>query len=1399
MDQQAHNGVSGPAGRRLHIAHRRSPSEMTPMIMEQLALQQQIELLQQQQQQIAAQHQQYVQMGMIPQQNQLPTVNYPAQQGPQGQVGIAGIAPHANTFQFPQQQLQQQQQLGIPMNAPSQPSSHRRNQSALPNMGMGPPPAPSAGASGSAFSEYSQQNVGNQNRENVAPRGGRGGGGAAGGGHQRRHSLALPEAKKAAELAQQKRTTSGFQFPIPGAAGASPTSATRSDSPAGSDDRSTESQQPQAPTSGGLGARAGNRVIPGHGRSQSMAVGGGRGAGPQGRGAGGFQFPPPMATNDAGASSGGHQSDFQRRGSQGHGRTSSRNFESNWRQQSSNQPQAQEQQQSSMGNFSAPHNPNASVFQPGHRVRGSMNQSIGSMGGFQFPNQPQLVQLPQGQVMIQQPQMFPGQQLNPLQLNQLQALQAAQLNGQQFNINANQQAQSQASNQQQQRKTLFTPYLPQASLPALLSDGQLVSGILRVNKKNRSDAYVTSTDLDADIFICGSKDRNRALEGDHVAVELLDVDEVWGQKREKEEKKKRKDITDTRTGGSSTINEKPSRSDSAANGESGQAGASEGGIRRRGSLRQRPTQKKNDDVEVEGQTLLLMEEEEVNDEQKPLYAGHVVAVVERVAGQMFSGTLGLLRPSSQATKEKQEAERQQREGSSGRHHQERQPEKPKIVWFKPTDKRVPLIAIPTEQAPRDFVEKHQNYANRIFVACIKRWPITSLHPFGTLVELLGEMGDLKVETDALLRDNNFGPDDFSEAVLKNIGFEEWSVSTESEEAVASRRDFRGETTFTIDPNGTEELDDAIHVKEVADGKVEIGIHVADVAHFIKANSLVDREAKKRGTGVHLMNRVVNMLPPKLSSEICSLSPGEERFTVSVVMTVDLSTGRVVDEEPWIGKAIIKSVGKVTYDQVDAVIHGEGDVELQGATKKDIQTLKKIAQKFREARYGSRAEDVPPLRLLHQLDDENVPVEHNIFDSTPAHEIIEELGHKANSYVAQKIARALPEKAFLRRQASPNPRRLQTFAERMTRIGYEIDTSSSGALQNSLFNVKDAALRKGMETLLVKAMQRAKYFVASKARPDQHQHFALNLPLYTHFTNPSRRYADILVHRQLEVALSGGTLEFTEDVEALQKTAEACNTKKDSAQSAQEQSVHIESCRIMDKKRTELESDFISEGIVICVYESAFDVLIPEYGFEKRVHCDQLPLKKAEFRKTERVLELYWEKGIPSSAYIPEDERPQTRVGSRRQRETAPSQPERSRPKAESRQTETSTMSTDDVDNLFDDEDSASEITEATAGVSLGSDRPTQSMPGSPSGNGPTSDQAPHRTQSDPKLMSSAKDLAEEKLTHKEKYLGFFKLREEGGEYIQDVTEMTRVPVILKTDLTKSPPCLTIRSMNPFAL
>lgn len=1256
-------------------------------LVEQLAIQQQIEALQQQQQQIAA-HQQYINMGMMQQQpqHQMPSAYAP---------NPNQMAPQLSAFQFPQ--FQPQQPTGMA-------GAHRRHNSLLPNNSMGPPPAPSSGTSGAGYNE------------NMNPRGVRSSVSAAAG-HTRRHSLALPEAKKAAELAEQKRKTSGFQFPIPQAGGAKPNDSGTPISPSSKDaPELSESQHASSAAS----------RINSHGRSQSMAVSNPR-ASVSGRPSNAFQFPAPGINNNNNEQP--FQGDLQRRGSQGHGRTGSRNFDGNWRQNSV-QSNVQDQQSVNMGSFNMNQASSNAAFKPGHRARGSMSQqSIGSIGNFQYAGQPQLIQLPQGQVLVPQQQLYGGQALNPLQVAQLQALQNAQVGGQAIPVmQTSQHAGNQMSAQQQQRKTLFTPYLPQATLPALLSDGQLVAGVLRVNKKNRSDAYVDTTDLDADIFICGSKDRNRALEGDLVAVELLDVDEVWGQKREKEEKKKRKDVSDHR-GSTVSVNDATTESS-----------AFEGGIRRRGSLRQRPTQKKNDDVEVEGQSLLLMEEEEINDEQKPLYAGHIVAVIERGAGQMFSGTLGLLRPSSQATKEKQDAERGARDGANGRNQYDRQQEKPKIVWFKPTDKRVPLIAIPTEQAPRDFVEKHQDYANRIFVACIKRWPITSLHPFGTLVEQLGEMGDLKVETDALLRDNNFGPDDFSDAVLKSVGFENWSVEADGEEGLQGRRDLRSEKTFTIDPNGSKELDDAIHFKTLNDGNVEVGMHVVDVAHFIKANSLVDREAKKRGTGVYLMNRTVNMLPSRLSNDLCCLNPNEDRYTVSVIFKVDPKSGHVFEDQTWVGKTLIKSSGKLSYDDVNTIISGNGESTLEADTTEEIQTLYQITQKLRQARFGDRIIDVPSLRLLYQLDDENVPVEENIFDSSPAHELIEELSHKANTVVAQCVYSQLGEKTLLRRQAPPNPRRLQTFADRMGRIGHDIDTSSSGALQNSLFSVQDAALRKGMETLLVKAMQRAKYCVAGNTTPEELSHFALNLPLYTHFTNPSRRYADIVVHRQLEAVLAGDVSALQEDLETLNKTAEVCNTKKDSAQAAQEQSVHIESCRKIERRRAEMGGDLICEGIVLCVYESAFDILIPEYGFEKRVHCDQLPLKKAEFDKSKRVLELYWEKGVTSSAFVPEDERPSA-GGLRGMSIASP----RSSTSAGAR---FSRAPSDDADAPFDDE---SDLVQMTAGVSLNGAAP------------------------------------ESKVGNKEKLLKQLTLREEGGDYIQDITEMTRVPVILKTDLTKSPP------------
>ncbi|CRK43137.1 hypothetical protein BN1723_019113, partial [Verticillium longisporum] len=321
------------------MRHPTAPNHPSMCFVEQLAIQQQIELLQQQQQQIQATQQQYMNMGMIPPTQQL---------GPGGafnplQPAMPGMN-HQNAFQFPQQIPQQN------LAPPTQPMAHRRNQSALPNMGMGPPPAPSSGASGSAFGSF--ENQGAQGRENAGASRGRGGG-AGGGGHQRRHSLALADAKKAADIAQQKRTTSGFQFPGPNAAPEN-----------GAEGASAPAQPEIAQGSSGAGRGRG-----GHGRSQSMAVGA------AGRGGGAGRGGAPNFTPDAA----GQSNDFQRRGSAtgGHARTGSRNFEGNWRNQSQTQDQAGAQggQQG---------------FQPGHRSRGSVNQSISN---FQFPQQGQMMQM----------------------------------------------------------------------------------------------------------------------------------------------------------------------------------------------------------------------------------------------------------------------------------------------------------------------------------------------------------------------------------------------------------------------------------------------------------------------------------------------------------------------------------------------------------------------------------------------------------------------------------------------------------------------------------------------------------------------------------------------------------------------------------------------------------------------------------------------------------------------------------------------------------------------------------------------------------------------------------------------------------------------------------------------
>ncbi|KAK9373899.1 uncharacterized protein V1513DRAFT_480069 [Lipomyces chichibuensis] len=1288
----------GRGSRGFHIAHRRSPSELTPLMIEQLALQHQMELLQVQQQQILAQQQQFAQAGLLSSQN-IPSS--PVMASVQNFVS----SPSSTYAPFP-------------MSGTGAAGGHRRTQSSVPGFQvMGPPQVPTSN-SGSVYENVNASGLNRNPNRNSGSQG-----------HTRRHSLALPEAKRAAQLAQQQKqggsaqngagsvqSSSNFQFPPPkpineGKSGSQPPRHNYSRSHGTSSDFAEEhSRSPQT--------------------SQS-----------------GFSFP--QNYNESSLS-------HERRNVSNptHSRSGSRNFDGDWRRNSMHFPPAQNTSQLETTTSGS------QQFFPGHRSRSSLSSSMSSPSSHFASNtfgpgiiplfsQQQFNSAQTSQSQQHASNIHSGSPQNRISPNQAIPQMPLVLPAQDFSqpspMSFPMQQQQIAQLQSQQRKSLFLPYLTQASIPALLTEGRLVTGVLRVNKKNRSDAYV-STDglLDADIYICGSKDRNRALEGDIVAVELLTVDEVWGSKREKEEKKKRKD------------------------GEDGQPG-----LQRRGSLRTRPIQKKNDDVEVEGQGLLLVEEDEISDDSKPLYAGHVVAVIERTPGQVYSGTLGLLRPSSQAAKEKQESDR--RERSDG--HESHRTDKPKIVWFKPTDKRVPLIAIPTEQAPRDFVENHEKYANTLFVASIKRWPITSLHPFGMLIESLGTVGDHNVEVNAILRDNSFMNDSFSDSVLNSLS----GLSRISDDTIG-RRSFESEDVYALFLDSARESDQAVHVKRLDSSTVQIGVHISDVSHYIKPNTPIDREAKARGTSVFMAKKIVPMLPEGLFENYISLDSNKQRCTFSVVLEVNLKSFDI--SNLWIGKSLVRPKSRLTNGDILSMVLNP---EFNGDETDSVQILRNVALGFRKRRLNSATVDLPHLHLLNQLEDENVPVETNLFERRASSPVVDEIMIKVNSIVASILSQKLGERAFLRRHLAPNLHRLNAFLEKMRILGFDFDGSSSSKLQSSLFQIGDADTLKGLETLLLKAFSRAKYYIAGKVVEKSDQlHYLLNLPCYTTFTSPGRRYADILVHRQLDAVLNNR--EYTLDIESLTKLADHCNDRKDAAKRAQEQSIHLFLCEVITNLASST-GQLVRDAIVINVYESAFDVLIPEFGIEKRVHCDQLPLEKAEFDNATRLLELYWEKGVDSATFVPDDEKERSDYsGSQYRASSVTSAAAQDHEDIRQKMVEISSLSVEDESSLFDgDDESIQDILSAAQ---------SKSLPPSPTKRSPSvNSDKPQRTASMTKINSLGDAATANPL---DAYLGDVVTRVDGTQFIQEIRELQHVPVLLRAEIGKSLPCLTVRTLNPFA-
>ena len=391
------------------------------------------------------------------------------------------------------------------------------------------------------------------------------------------------------------------------------------------------------------------------------------------------------------------------------------------------------------------------------------------------------------------------------------------------------------------------------------------------------------------------------------------------------------------------------------------------------------------------------------------------------------------------------------------------------------------------------------------------WPDGSGNPFGEIVRVLGTPGENDVEMESILAAHEY-PIDFPEEVEKEAA--NIPVKIKAEE-IRKRRDFRDVFTVTIDPADAKDFDDAISLRKLENGHWEAGVHIADVSHYVTPGSAIDKEALSRGTSVYLVDRTIPMLPEKLCNNVCSLRPDEEKLTFSVVFEMD-DDANIYNN--WIGKTIIKSCRRYTYEEVQAMIEG-GD----GDYKEEILTFNKLATKLREKRMAAGSINFHSEEVKFILDENKKPIDTYIREQNESHELIEDFMLLANRTVAEtfggKQSKWKNHTFVFRVHDEPNPEKLNKFILLISRLGYSMDISTRSNLvssYNKLFkDVEGKGEKNLVEQVAVRTMAKAVYTT------DNIGHYGLAFDYYTHFTSPIRRYPDLMVHRLIERYLIDG--------------------------------------------------------------------------------------------------------------------------------------------------------------------------------------------------------------------------------------------------------------------------------------
>ena len=470
------------------------------------------------------------------------------------------------------------------------------------------------------------------------------------------------------------------------------------------------------------------------------------------------------------------------------------------------------------------------------------------------------------------------------------------------------------------------------------------------------------------------------------------------------------------------------------------------------------------------------------------------------------------------------------------------------------------------------------------VVRITEWPENEQIPYGEVLDVLGPTGENNTEIHAILAEYGL-PYVYPAAVEKAADKIDAGITPE---VVAEREDMRGVVTFTIDPRDAKDFDDALSVRRMPGGNYEVGVHIADVTHYVKPDSIIDREARERATSVYLVDRVVPMLPEHLCNGICSLRPDEDKLAFSVIFEMD-DQGRVLDSR--IRRTVIRSVRRFTYEEAQDVIEsGSGDYA------DEILLLDRLAKILRKERYANGSVEFDRTEVRFEIDEKGHPVSVFFKESKDANKLIEEFMLLANKTVAAAIGR--PEgkrkpKAFVYRvHDTPDPDRLSDFAKLARTFGYKVRTEGAAAdinksINRMLADVQGKGEENFLSTLAIRSMAKAIYTTTNIG------HYGLGFDYYTHFTSPIRRYPDMMVHRLLARYLAGGRSA------ALDKLEEECkhsSAMEQLAASAERSSIKYKQVEYMADHLGEVYSGVISGvtewGLYVGLDDNKCEGLVP---------------------------------------------------------------------------------------------------------------------------------------------------------------------------------------------------------------